>query len=132
MSAFIVEKESIERIASIISLRDTYKRRLRKDFNIDLEQKEGFNNLCVALYSLNYDSVNYRYRENTVLEPDTYSVMLSDNPFQDIKTIQCFLYQCSEGDIPDTKLFGFIEDLLHDLMYDVISKNPEYEKAKWI
>ena len=50
---------------------------------------------------------------------------------QVLKSLQCFLYQCTEGTIPKRKLYKTLRDIERVLINDIISKLPEYDKAEW-
>lgn len=131
MSAFIVNKESIEHIGTLLYSENYFKRKIKECLLIDLDEKDGFNKLCTELYRLNYDAVNHRYREQTELKEEKYYFLTNTNRYQSIKTVQCFIYQCSEGDIPDRKLFKLVEDLLLMLCENLITESIKYKKAKW-
>jgi hypothetical protein len=51
---------------------------------------------------------------------------------QVLKSLQCWLYQCNEGDVPTTELYGLFDtDVQMYLMDTIITKLPEYEEATW-
>jgi hypothetical protein len=51
---------------------------------------------------------------------------------QVLKSLQCWLYQCREGDVPETELYKlFDDDVQTYLMNKIITMLPEYEKADW-
>jgi hypothetical protein len=51
---------------------------------------------------------------------------------QVLKSLQCWLYQCNEGDIPTNELYGLLDtDVQLYLMDTIITKLPEYEEAAW-
>ena len=62
MSAFIVEKETINKIITVISNIDHLKDRY---ILINTENKEKFGKKLLAM---NYESVNQRYNENSCLD----------------------------------------------------------------
>lgn len=47
------------------------------------------------------------------------------------KAISCLLYQCSEGNVPETSLFGELAKLRNDLAGIIVCGLPEYEAAPW-
>lgn len=51
--------------------------------------------------------------------------------FQTYKTMQCFHYQCCEGNVPTTKLYKQIAKELEKLANEIIDELPEYKSAKW-
>ena len=52
-------------------------------------------------------------------------------PLQLYKTLQCFLYQCSEGTIIHDPLFKEMEAWANRVGHFIISMLPEYETAVW-
>jgi hypothetical protein len=51
---------------------------------------------------------------------------------QVLKSLQCWLYQCNEGDVPTTALYGlFDNDVQLYLMSEIIDTLPEYQNAYW-
>jgi hypothetical protein len=68
-----------------------------------------------------FRQLDYRYRE-------TESVPL----VQILKSLQCWLYQCSEGNVPETELYTFFAtDVQLYLMSKIIERLPEYQEAYW-
>jgi hypothetical protein len=51
---------------------------------------------------------------------------------QVLKSLQCWLYQCNEGDVPTTALYElFDNDVQVYLMTEIIDTLPEYQHAVW-
>ena len=50
---------------------------------------------------------------------------------QDYKTIQCYLYQCYEGNVPETPLFKVLKKLEKEVACYIVENQPEYEEAQW-
>ena len=49
-----------------------------------------------------------------------------------LKALRCVIYQCSEGDIPDTSLlYKRMTDRANALCREIVSDLPEYEQAAW-
>ena len=44
---------------------------------------------------------------------------------------QCYLYQCTEGSIPDTALYKALKELENIIIHYIVSHTPEYKKAIW-
>ena len=51
--------------------------------------------------------------------------------YQLLKSLQCYLYQCSEGDVPERELYKELTEFKYCLMGYIIRKQPEYDEAKW-
>jgi hypothetical protein len=56
---------------------------------------------------------------------DTFS------PVQFFKSLQCFLYQCSGGDVDEKPLFKTLEALADFLAPGVNQNSKEYDAAVW-
>jgi len=139
MSAFIVSDQTINRIVSFIdnpNSKNTYIKdeveNLLKKFNMDLNEntEKKLNYLANCLLWLNKKAVDYRYSETNVINLIKYSYT-STSEIQVLKSIHCFLYQCSEGDYPEHRIFKFVEELRDLIESDIIHSLPEYEKAEW-
>ena len=52
-------------------------------------------------------------------------------PIQALKSLHCYSYQCSEGNIPNKKLYKLLEKLSKDIATHIIDEMPEYDKAEW-
>jgi len=48
-----------------------------------------------------------------------------------LKSLQCLIYQCSEGSVVKTGLYKKLIEVKNDLQDLIISDMPEYKKAVW-
>jgi hypothetical protein len=133
MSAFVVDDKTINRIATF--LHDDYNNKtwtLHRLEEIGITTQEE---LGKAMFDLNVNAVNQRYGDGqaaTFRSLDyqfTYELVLST--FQAVKSLKCWLYQCSEGDVPETPLYKIMDDYCNNVMYHIVSSNPQYERAAW-
>lgn len=123
MSAFIVSNETMSNVVDAISfLRDLSETYPAFPFN---EKR-----LITSLYKMNYDAVNYRYEENHVYKYNPLPSFSHPNYYQMIKSVGCLLYQCSEGNIPNRKLYKELKKVKNDLAMHIVMTSPEYTKAK--
>jgi hypothetical protein len=136
MSSFIVSDETINTIASYIGfevLKDSYIERRFKELGFDV--REGWEKtLASELLMLNREAVFQRYGKLSDTEQQAVNDFeyISRNRFQILKSIQCFLYQCAEGDIPETsELYKMLRELEHKIMHEIIDSMKEYQDAKW-
>jgi len=89
-----------------------------------------WDDLPIAMQELNNRAVNERYSTEN-------SVMTAANPYpatmvQSYKSLRCFLYQCNEGNIPETsELYKALERMSGRWADEIVSSLPEYEKAPW-
>lgn len=60
----------------------------------------------------------------------------SNDPYQLLKSTNCLLYQCAEGDVPNTCLYAELEKAATALMNSLggkerFTRSDRYENAKW-
>ena len=89
-----------------------------------------------TMFQLNIAAVDARYGKG---EAETfrkldyrYELDLPVPLVQVLKSLQCWLYQCNEGDVPTTALYGLFDtDVQMYLMSKIIDTLPEYQHAEW-
>jgi len=101
-----------------------------------------------ALWDMNREAVNARYPDmqdhgEAPLMPGKHERVICqlvyddehwhvpDRYYQLLKWCECFLYQCAEGDVPDSPLYQAVEDYCVQLRSFIIHNHPAYAKAKW-
>ncbi len=139
MSAFMVEDETINRIVTWLRREVSTSRfaidRLARKYGIDLVGGNWDAKLAKAMFQLNCDGVNARYGEGEAEKfrplDFRYKPEVNFSLVQVLKSLQCWMYQCCEGDVPRTKLYQFFEEVEHHLALKIVMDLPEYEKAKW-
>jgi hypothetical protein len=89
------------------------------------------------LYRLNVRAVNQRYIENTPehLTRETLKTLCGFNPhvsiYQFLKSLECLHYQMCEGEVPATKPYEQIQDLINSVSRSIAHNCEEYERATW-
>ena len=134
MSAFIVEDKTINRVISWLerSPQDFGSHLLStvlKAADIRAYDDEWRDKLGATMAEMNADAVNQRYGENQTAAHEFSWEICTD--IQALKSLQCWHYQCAEGDIPDRPLFKAFEEVERQLAASIVSRLPEYEKAAW-
>lgn len=128
MSAFIVKCQTIDRILSFLffSSKSLY---LAEDYT----NEEKLTKIGRELLKMNIKAVNYRYSEKKEFSyAEKYSVTISPvSVFQALKSLKCLLYQCAEGNIPNTKLYREFREMEKRISDFIIYKLPDFEKAEW-
>ena len=115
MSAFIVSEATMNRAVQAM----------------DESQSEELTQLGRAMYALNQDAIEARYCERENVPEFTYSAPACSRVAA-LKALQCLIYQCSEGDIPETSLlYKRMTDRANALCRAIVHDLPEYEKAAW-
>ena len=139
MSAFMVEDTTINRVVTWLKREGAPSRftldRLARKYCVDLASDQWDEKLARAMFQLNCDGVNARYGEGEAgkFRPLNFTYKPEGDTFlvQVLKSLQCWKYQCSEGDVPETKLYQFFEEVEHHLALQIVIGLPAYDKAKW-
>lgn len=133
MSAFVVETQTIDNILTALETmnrRQGWPERRLKELGFELGP-EGFNALGQAMLQLNVDAYNHHYEGSQPVESYRHRYR-SISPLQGYKSLQCWLYQCSEGDVPNQPLFTFFHDKVKPIMADgIIADIPQYDRCTW-
>ena len=139
MSSFIVENKTINRILTHLyylpsdNVRRSFIYSQLKGRGFDLEDKDTdkvFTRLGQAMLKMNYDAVNYRYDGKAEAEQFTFKDEKAKLT-QVLKSLQCFIYQCSEGSIPRRRLFKTLKDCEASLMTEIIETQTDYNSMEW-
>ncbi len=139
MSAFMVEDTTINRVVTWLKREVATSRftldMLAREYGVNLTSDQWDKMLAQAMFQLNCDGVNARYGngEAEKFRPLNFTYRPEDcsSLVQVFKSLQCWEYQCSEGDVPETKLYQFFEEVEHHLALKIVMNLPEYDKAKW-
>jgi hypothetical protein len=133
MSAFVVEDKTINRIVTYL-LEDNrggeYHRRELAAL-IGCSNENLAHELGTAMLLLNQQAVNERYGDEDLGTNYTFKREPTTD-VQAFKSLQCWGYQCSEGDVPETKLFKMMAKLESTWADAIIRKHVRaYEGAEW-
>lgn len=155
MSAYICDRETISKIVNLIcsvkisgyngygfdlpATLDTALADCRDKYG-DLKETEVY----ARLYQMNCDAVGARYGRYDDMESDpdyrdyvreahVHRPTREVEPwhYQMVKTIECYLYQCTEGDVDERQLYKGICQLRDCLMWHIVSESKEYREAEW-
>jgi hypothetical protein len=139
MSAFMVEDTTINYVVNWLRRNiDQFSLipHKLKELGFDTSVQGWAEKLGQAMFQLNIKAVNARYGDGEAAEfrkldyrfEHTEAVSL----VQVLKSLRCWLYQCCEGDVPETKLYGLFDtDVRMYLMDKIITALPEYDQAEW-
>ena len=132
MSAFVISHQAMDRcVGAILYKEKPYGSPLGTFCGQAVESWDP-SHLGRMLYGLNTQAVAQRYNET----PEDMSTYVF-NPLQvgplvaGIKALESLLYQCSEGNIPETSGYKELERVLGALCRSVVRSSPAYEKAQW-
>lgn len=123
MSAFIVPKQSIDAIVTYLTSARRFDR--LPTWNAAHEDELG-----QLLWNLNHAAVDARYGRGRDIPLYTWTHRsLELTPLY--KSVCCFIYQCTEGDIPETPTYKRLISLRHELADAIISSSKAYQLAPW-
>lgn len=139
MSAFMVEDQTINRVVTWlkreVSTHFSYIDRIARKYAVDLVSEKWDEKLAKAMFQLNCDGVNARYGKGEAekFRPlnFTYKPEYNIPRIYVFKSLQCWMYQCSEGEVPQTNLYRFFEEVENYLARKIVMDLPEYDKAEW-
>lgn len=107
MSAYVVEAETIDRIVTYndkLRLRDEWLYlEPQKAAEVTPGQPHTLDALGISLFRMNVQAVNHCCHEQNPVPLYRYTYRWA-SPVQVYKSLQCYLYQCAEGDVPETPL----------------------------
>jgi hypothetical protein len=139
MSAFMVADETINRVITWLSWEITLSRWLKikveDALKIDMGKHNWEEALGQAMFELNIAGVNDRYGENEAKKFRALNYRYNPaygSKIQVLKSLQCWLYQCMEGEVIKKPLYQFFDTVVEPhLMRSIISALPEYNRAEW-
>ena len=152
MSCWIVSENHINAIAEVIAWRLNVsvntgigiyinKDELERVFSdCKKETKPGcwsFSKQAIVdkLLGMNVKAYEYRYSEVVEIEEykakETENMLTSGKLIAFVKVLGCYLYQCCEGDFPESGVFKVIENMQTAVKNYYISHLPEYEETPW-
>lgn len=120
MSAYIVDKKTIDRVVTYMTERDSF-----MEFGVISPDEMG-----QSLWQLNTDSVNSRYNEANVCDVYKYS-RTPTTAVQTLKSLVCLMYQSCEEDCYKKELYLLLVKLKNQIAIDICYDLPEYDAAEW-
>jgi len=100
-----------------------------------------------ALSEMNCDALNQRYIHDDKAEieqiPKDYNRFeiagnykdgafeIPTSYYQLLKSIDCYMYQCSEGNVPESALYEAVQGIRNTLANWIISNTPAFNSAEW-
>lgn len=130
MSAFLVSDATITKILDGFHMRGSP---IWDEGRMHTATPAQFDQLGRDLLIMNHHALNARYGDEMPESVEyTYPMRFGTTTrIQVYKAIQCFLYQCSEGDVPESLLFERVGQWSRDVASAIIYDLPEYERTPW-
>jgi len=140
MSAYIVEDKTINTILAYLARgRDIehVQQTIHAETGTDLTNYQSIEELGRAMFALNCRAVDARYGEgeSQSFRDDMqykYSTVLPPTCIQAYASLRCWLYQCSEGDVPDTStLYATMERVSDQLAHHIVQSSKDFKNTRW-
>jgi hypothetical protein len=139
MSAFMVSSQTINSLAyKMLDQKDVLCVPCDKRFDNPyktLLRFKSWEELSDALHLMNLEAIRQKYGQEYTEEVAEYvdfdakPKKLSSAQF--CKSINCLLYQCSEGDVSDSQLYKELDQFSDGLPMEIMLGSKAYDKAKW-
>ena len=134
MNSSIVPDEIIDSIITFLwehknhgDLRDYEIFRLMDEYPLEKEDEQVLAN---ALLEMNYKAYNQRYGENKV-SPGIRYTPIKTTPEQALVSMEYLRNQATEGDVPNSLPYKFLEEAIEATKDYIIGNLPAYEEAQW-
>ena len=144
MSSWIIEDKTINKLVNFFVTcaysKEEYKPEVTREinkfgYNLEYDENEknpDANNLGQRMKVLNKKAWNYCYNEKGDFGLFKHDENINEyNIYQILKSLDCFLYQCLEGDIPKDNLYKTLKNISKILTNHIINNLEDYKKAKW-
>ena len=135
MSAFMVSNGTMDKVLEgIYTLAaEGYLSPLRlEDKTYDPKDFDSLTILGNDLFAMNAEAINHRYEAAGAFEEYEFSFQFRPTVHvRCYKALQCLIYQCSEGDVPDTELYKLMERVSSAMASRIIREHSAYEDAPW-
>ena len=144
MSSFIIQDETINKLVNFFVTcaysKEEYKPYITREINkfgYNLEYDENdknpdANNLGQRMKVLNKKAYNNAYKIKGDFGLFRWNENLNEyNIYQILKSLQCFIYQCSEGEIFKDKLYITLSNIEKILINHIVMNLKDFKEAKW-
>ena len=138
MSAFLVNTTVMAKVVTAILLNfDTFdgESTCRVTLLADPTgaQKEAGTKIGKKLFLLNRKALRARYGcgEHLPVPEFVFEKWADASSIEQFKAIGCLLYQCNEGEVPNSRLYDELNHAAGDLAQRILQDLPEYQKASW-
>lgn len=138
MSAFVVKDRTINQVVTWLHQQGSdsiYHRKIKEAFGLDLLDQADCDRLAQSMFELNCRAVRERYgdADKAGMIPANFTPKWEPaTAIQTYKSLQCWRYQCAEGDVSETSLLlTIMGEILNCMARDIICELPAYVEAAW-
>ena len=148
MSAYVVDNSTIHKIVAYLrrfpdkmpggqhiqAKEDRYQCGPRE---VGKPRRDAWAEFGTELRLLNVAAVEDRYPDHDELpgvigeNEYTHKDVMIPSDIVAHKALGCFLYQCAEGNVPETELYQVMETTYNGIAYHIISELPAWQAASW-
>lgn len=133
MSSFLIEDDTLNQIANSLFAfeRNPYMSGLVR--GLPEAERKSAKVLVDSMRDMNIDALVARYEgdEPDMYEPPTYRATIPAQPVAVFKSLQCFLYQCCEGDVHESELYLALTECKNKLACNIVEGLDRYKSACW-
>lgn len=137
MSAYLVTHATVSAILTMLQVRDGESlSRLFLPFTAPDDPRDALDELGRLLLGMNVDALRQRYpahrHDDEQAEADAYT--FKPHPVSTayaLKQLDCLMYQCAEGDVPERPLFEALTKMRDALADRVLQTVSAYASAPW-
>ena len=139
MSAFMVNRNVLAKAVTAI-LQNTYQFAAIETFRghpvdgpLTDAQCQAGTKIGRKLFLMNRRALRARYGkgEHLRLPGFVFEEWADAKPVEQFTSVRCLLYQCSEGNVPRSRLYSELNHAAGKLAQRIGQDLPEYEKAPW-
>lgn len=139
MSAYIVEDETINKIVEgirhAVKYGDGFKSLQLQPGFIHKAGAADYQSFGELLFTMNVEAIEQRYGKGEAesFRPLDYEYHCVYPPtaIRFYRVLSCYLYQCLEGNVPETPLYKIMYDVQVQLAMLIVQSLPEYDKIPW-
>ena len=97
------------------------------------EQKDAGSKIGRKLFLMNRRALRSRYGcgGDIRLAEFVFERWVDATPVEQFKAMSCLLYQCHEGKVHESRLYGELNRAAGELAQRIVHDLPEYDKASW-
>ena len=143
MSSFLVSSETINSLAYMLK-DETWKYHLSPELDMTpvtgearrfINGFQSYEDLADWMTIMNLEALRQRYGQKAVIQ-DAGCVNLEAKPkklsdIQFLKSLTCYLYQCAEGTVDESKFYRVLQDVRDSFPYGAITKTQAWGDAHW-
>ena len=137
MSAFVCGQQTYNEIYAGLNAPNIYTKRAINTLTGGRDMSEVID----ILYRLNIRAVNQRYESNPTHEQSIEHTgkrllaklckLIDVSQTQFLKSLECLRYQMTEGNVPETKEYKQLGEIIDAVKTSIIKEIPEYAAAHW-